>query len=215
MGNATIAIVTGAKEGGKTHTARTILRMHPRILAVEWKRELAVNGAVITRSAEEFRLAIKANAARGCWLILHAPAFDVEAGSELVARAAYEIGGCLAIFEEAHAYMSASSLGPWMGRLIREARHTGGGIGSNVVICSPRLADIATDARTQTDAWIVCGTLWTSRDLDTLEADTSTEFRREAQEPLRDGEHRQIGFDTRMRRRFDVTPEELRRLFRL
>ena len=32
---ATIAIVTGAKEGGKTFTAKEIISMHPRILAVD------------------------------------------------------------------------------------------------------------------------------------------------------------------------------------
>jgi hypothetical protein len=215
VNESTIAIVTGPKEGGKTHTAREIVSMHPRSFAIEWRGQLALDGAVTARGYEEMRLALKANSRGKHWLIIHAPSFDVEAGSELVARCVYEIGDCLAVFDEAHAYMSASSLGPWMGRLIREARHAGNGAGANITICSPRLADISTDARTQADVWIVCGSLWTVRDLDTMEQHTSVEFRRETQEPLRDGEHRQIGFDTRTRKRFEVTREELRRLFRL
>jgi|SRR6267378_3129412 len=157
----------------------------------------------------------RANAKRDSWLIIHAPPFDVKAGAELVAHCVYEFGGCLAVFDEAHAYMSASSLGPWMGRLIREARHAGNGAGANIVICSPRLNDIATDARTQADLWIVCGSLWTMRDLQTLEAHTSPDFRRKAEKPLANDRHRQIGFDTRTRKQFDVTRSELRELFRL
>jgi hypothetical protein len=212
-GHSTIAIVTGPKAGGKTFTAREIVSIHPCFFAldVHGGSEFGLDGAVRVRNTAQLKKALLANATRPSWLIVYAPDFDVKDASEVVADVAYGVGRCLAVFDEAHAYMTASRLGERMGRLVLQARHET----VNVVVCSPRLADISTDVRTQADIWVVCGSLWTKPDLDALEEHTSTEFRRAAQEPLEEGQHRRLGFDTRTRKPFDVTREELRRLFRL
>ena len=208
---ATIAIVTGAKEGGKTFTAKEIVSMHPRILVVDpHGSEFDLPGRVTVRNAAELGKAIQANKANPTFLIVYSPEFDVGAASETIAGLAFASGRCLVVFDEAHGYMSASKIGPHLGRLVRQARHSE----VNVVLCSPRLADISTDVRTQADCLIVCGPLWVARDLDALEENTSTEFRRAAQEPMKRGEYRRIGFDTRAREQFNVTRQELRGLFR-
>jgi hypothetical protein len=208
----TTSIVTGPKGGGKTFTAREIISLHPRILALDpHGGEFALPGALAVRSREQLFEAMKANWKRPCWLIVMTPDFDVEDASEAVAFRAFERVGCLAVFDEAHAYMSAGQLGDEMGRLTMQARHRR----VNLCFCSPRLADLATDVRTQTDAWIVCGNLWTKADLDAVEEHTSTEFRRACQEPVAPGEYRRLGFDTRTRQQFDVTRPVLRDLFRV
>jgi hypothetical protein len=100
-------------------------------------------------------------------------------------------------------------MGPEMGRLVRQSRHRN----CNVVFASPRLADLNANARTQADLWIVCGPIWTQRDLEVIEENTSTEFRRACQEPLAHGEFRRLAFDTRIREQITLDKAKLRKLF--
>ncbi len=210
MKKSTICILTGPKGAGKTFTARDIISLHPRVLAVDpHGSEFSLPGAVAVSDDDEMLAALRANWKRPSWLITYTPEFDVEAASESVAWRAFERGNCLAVFDECGTYMHATKMGRQMQRLIMQSRHRS----VNVVLASPRLADIATDARTQADAWIVCGAMWTARDLETLEEHTSPEFRRAVQEALKLGEHRRLGFDTRTRQSFEVTHANLRRLF--
>lgn len=210
MKKSTICILTGPKGSGKTHTAREIISLHPRILAVDpHGSEFSLPGAIAVSDDDELLTALKANWKAPAWLISYTPAFDIEAASESIALRAFERGNCLAVFDECGTYMRAGKMGQQMQRLIMQSRHRS----VNVVLASPRLADISTDARTQTDAWITCGALWTARDLDTLEEHTSADFRRAVQEPLESGAHRHLGFDTRAREAFEVTRANLRRLF--
>lgn len=212
MKHSTIAILTGSKGSGKTHTLREIIWLHPRIFALEpHGGEFRLRGVVETRDAEEFFDATKENWRSPSFLIVCVPDYDVQAASEEVARLAYDRGNVLAVFDEAADYMTASSMGDEMGKLIRQSRHRN----VNVVLASPRLADLNSNARTQADLWIVCGPVWTVRDLDVIEENTSAEFRRAAQEPMQHGEFRRLAFDTRTREQVEVTKEKLRELFRI
>ena len=210
--HSTISVITGAKCAGKTHTAREILLMHPRGPALDVHgKEFWTTGAVWVADGVALKEALRVNRARDSWLITFTPDFDVAGASELLAWHAFQTGNCLAVFDEAHGYMTASGMGEQMGRLIRQARHRS----VNLVLASPRLVDLSTGARFQADAWIVCGSLWTARDLETLEQHTSVEFRRQAQEPIERGEYRRLGFDTVTRQEFPVDRENLRKLFRV
>lgn len=86
---------------------------------------------------------------------------------------------------------------------------------NGIVLASPRLGDLNANARTQADLWIVCGPIWTVRDLDVIEENTSTQFRRACQEPMEHGQFRQLAFDTRRREQVEVSKEKLRELFRV
>lgn len=212
MKQSTIAILTGAKGGGKTHTTREIISIHPRIFALEpHGGEFKLSGAVETYDAEEFLDAAKVNWRRPSFLIICTPDYDIEKASEEVARLAYRRGSVLAVFDEAGDYMSATRMGDEMGRLIRQSRHRN----VNVVLASPRLADLNANARTQADLWIVCGPIWTVRDLDVIEENTSVEFRRACQEPMQHGQFRRLAFDTRTREQVELSKEKLRQLFRV
>jgi hypothetical protein len=212
MKQSTIAILTGAKGSGKTFTQKEIISLHPRIYAVETHGgEFGLPGAVEVYDAEEFEDAVRVNWSKPSFLIIFVPDYDVEAASEEVARLAYDRGNALAVFDEAADYMTASSMGGEMGKLIRQSRHRN----VNVVLASPRLADLNANARTQADLWIVCGPIWTVRDLDVIEQNTSTEFRRACQEPMAHGQYRRLAFDTRTREQVEVTKEKLRELFRV
>lgn len=212
MKHSTIAILTGSKGSGKTHTQREIILLHSRILALEpHGGEFKLRGAVETSDAGEFFEAVKQNWRRPSFLIVCVPDYDVQAASEEVARLAYDRGNVLAIFDEAADYMTASSMGDEMGKLIRQSRHRN----ANIVLASPRLADLNSNARTQADLWIVCGPVWTVRDLDVIEENTSAEFRRACQEPMQHGEFRRLAFDTRTREQVEVSKEKLRELFRV
>ncbi|MGB7766748.1 MAG: hypothetical protein WBL33_17135, partial [Candidatus Acidiferrales bacterium] len=145
------------------------------------------------------------------FLIILRPDYEIEAASEEVARLAYSHGNVLAIFDEAANYMTANRMGDEMGRLIRQSRHRN----VNIVLASPRLADLNTNARTQADLWIVCGPIWTLRDLDVIEENTSAEFRRACQEPMQHGEFRRLAFDTRTREQVELRKDKLRELFRV
>jgi hypothetical protein len=210
MKQSTICILTGPKGSGKTYTAREIISLHPRILALDpHGSEFSLPGAVAVSDDDELLVALKANWKTTSWLLTYTPAFDIEMASESIASRAFERRNCLAVFDECGTYMHAGRIGRQMQRLIMQSRHRS----VNVVLASPRLADVATDVRTQADAWVICGALWTARDVDTLEEHTSTEFRRTAQEPLQLGEHRQLGFDTQTRQPFEITRANLQRLF--
>src|SRR5487761_202715 len=212
MKQSTIAILTGAKGGGKTHTAREIISLHPRVLALEpHGGEFNLGGRVSVRDEDDFLEAVKANWGRPAFLIIFTPDYGIEAASEEVARLAYSRGNVLAIFDEAADYMAANSMGDEMGRLIRQSRHRN----VNVVFASPRLADLNANARTQADLWIVCGSIWTARDLEVIEENTSTEFRRACQEPMAHSEFRRLAFDTRTREQVEPNKEKLRELFRV
>lgn len=210
MKQSTIAILTGAKGGGKTHTAREIVSLHPRVLALEpHGGELNFRGCVSVSDEDEFYDAVEANWVRPAFLIVFTPDYGVEAASEEVARQSYDRGYVLAIFDEASDYMGANRMGEEMGKLVRQSRHRS----VNVVFSSPRLADLNVNVRTQADIWIVCGSIWTARDLDVIEENTSTEFRRACQEPMQRGEFRRLAFDTRTREQVEPTKERLRALF--
>lgn len=210
MKQSTIAILTGAKGSGKTHTQREIISLHPRIFALEpHGGEFKLRGAVETSDAEEFFEAANENWHRPSFLIVCVPDYDVQAASEEVARLAYNRGNVLAVFDEAADYMTASSMGDEMGKLIRQSRHRN----ANIVLASPRLADLNSNARTQADLWIVCGPVWTVRDLDVIEENTLPEFRRACQEPMQHGEFRRLAFDTRTREQIELSKEKLRELF--
>lgn len=210
MKQSTIAILTGAKGGGKTHTSREIIALHPRIYALEpHGGEFKLHGAVEVDGVEEFFEAARANWRAPSFLIVCVPDYEVQAASEEVARLAYDRGNVLAVFDEAADYMTASSMGDEMGKLVRQSRHRN----VNIVFASPRLADLNANARTQADLWIVCGPVWTQRDLDVIEENTSTEFRRACQEPMNHGEYRRLAFDTRTREQVEVSKENLRELF--
>lgn len=212
MKQSTIAILTGAKGGGKTHTAREIISIHPRVYALEpHGGEFNLRGRVSVHDTEEFFDAASANWKRPSFLIVLTPDYDIENASEEVARLAYDRGNVLAIFDEAADYMAANSIGDEMGKLVRQSRHRN----VNVVFASPRLADLNANARTQADLWIICGVVWTARDLDVIEENTSTEFRRACQEPMQRGEFRRLAFDTRTREQVEVSKEKLRELFRV
>lgn len=212
MKQSTIAILTGAKGGGKTHTAREIISIHPRVFALEpHGGEFKIRGCVSVHDTKKFREAAAANWNRDSFLVILTPDYDMQGASEEVAGLTFRRGSVLAIFDEAADYMAANSMGDEMGRLIRQSRHRN----VNVVLASPRLADLNTNARTQADLWIVCGPIWTARDLDVIEENTSAEFRRDCQEPMKRGEFRRLGFDTRTRERVEPTKEKLRELFRV
>ena len=210
MKQSTIAILTGAKGGGKTHTAREIIALHPRVFALEpHGGEFDLRGRVSVRDTEAFFEAVEANWKGHSFLIIYTPDYGIEAASEEVARQAYDRGDALAIFDEAADYMSAGQMGDEMGKLIRQSRHRN----VNVVLASPRLADLNANARTQADLWIVCGSIWTARDLDVIEENTSIAFRRACQEPMAHGEFRRLAFDTRTREMVEPTKDKLRELF--
>jgi len=212
MKQSTIAILTGAKGGGKTHTAREIISLHPRVYALEpHGGEFNLPGRVTVRDADAFFEAVKANWRRPAFLIIFTPDYGIEDASEEVARQAYDRGGVLAIFDEAADYMAANSMGDEMGKLIRQSRHRN----VNVVFASPRLADLNANVRTQADIWVIVGSIWTARDLDVIEENTSSEFRRACQEPMQHGEFRRLAFDTRTRQQVEPTKEKLRELFRV
>jgi hypothetical protein len=212
MKHSTIAILTGSKGSGKTHTQREIISLHPRIFALEpHGGEFGLRGAVETSDAEEFFEAAKENWRCPSFLIVCVPDYDVQAASEEVARLAYNRGNVLAVFDEAADYMTALSMGDEMGKLIRQSRHRN----VNIVLASPRLADLNSNARTQADLWIVCGPVWTARDLDVIEENTSAEFRRGCQEPMQHGQFRRLAFDTRTREKVEVSKENLQKLFRV
>lgn len=212
MKQSTIAILTGAKGGGKTYTAREIISLHPRVYALEpHGGEFNLRGRVSVRDTGAFFEAVEVNWRRPSFLIVLTPDYDIENASEEVARLAYDRGNVLAIFDEAADYMSAGQMGDEMGKLIRQSRHRN----VNVVFASPRLADLNANARTQADLWIICGSIWTARDLDVIEENTSTEFRRACQEPMAHGEFRRLAFDTRTREQVEVSKEKLRELFRV
>ena len=212
MKQSTIAILTGAKGGGKTHTAREIISIHPRVYALEpHGGEFNLRGRVSVHDTEEFFDAVEANWKRPSFLIVLTPDYDIENASEEVARLAYDRGNVLAIFDEAADYMAANSMGDEMGKLVRQSRHRN----VNVVFASPRLADLNANARTQADLWIVCGSIWTARDLAVIEENTSAEFRRACQEPMQHGEFRRLAFDTRTREQVDLSKDKLRELFRV
>ncbi|MGB6482890.1 MAG: hypothetical protein WBE86_05320 [Candidatus Acidiferrales bacterium] len=210
MKQSTICILTGAKGGGKTHTAREIISIHPRVFAMEpHGGEFRLPGAVQVYDAEELREAANANWRRSSFLVVCVPNYDVQEASEEVARLSFDYGNLLAVFDEAADYMTASSMGSEMGRLARQSRHRN----CNVVFASPRLADLNANARTQADLWICCGPIWTRRDLEVIEENTSTEFRRSCQEPLSHGEFRRLAFDTRTREQITLDKAKLRELF--
>jgi hypothetical protein len=212
MKQSTIAILTGAKGGGKTYSAQEIIALHPRIYALEpHGGEFKLRGAVETRDTEDFFEAVKANWRSRSFLIILRPDYEIEAASEEVARLAYDRGNVLAIFDEAANYMTAGTMGDEMGKLIRQSRHRN----VNIVLASPRLADLNANVRTQADLWIVCGPIWTLRDLDVIEENTSAEFRRACQEPMQHGEFRRLAFDTRTRERVELSKERLHELFRI
>ena len=212
MRNSTIAICTGAKESGKTYTARRIIALHPRIYALEpHGMEFALPGLVTARNEEEFSEAVRANWKRSAFLICYTPDYEIGDASEHIAEMAFRRGNVLAVFDEAHDYLSASQIGPEMRRLVTQSRHRN----VNLVFCSPRLSDISTTIRTQADLWIVAGVIWTARDLDVIEENTSPEFRRAAQEPLAHGQHRVICFDTRTREMVEPNDATLRERFRM
>lgn len=212
MKQSTIAILTGGKGGGKTFTQREIISIHPRIYALEpHGGEFNLRGGVETADADAFEEAAEQNWTRSAFLVICVPDYDVRGASERVAALAYERGNVLAVFDEAADYMTASSMGDEMGKLVRQSRHRN----VNVVFASPRLADLNANARTQADLWIVCGPIWTQRDLDVIEENTSTEFRRACQEPMNHGEYRRLAFDTRTREQVEVSKEKLRELFRV
>lgn len=212
MKQSTIAILTGAKGGGKTHTQREIILLHPRVYALEpHGGEFKLRGAVEVYDTEKFFEAAKTNWRRPSFLIVCVPDYEVWAASEEVARLAYDRGNVLAVFDEAADYMTASSMGDEMGKLVRQSRHHN----VNIVFASPRLADLNANVRTQADLWIVCGPIWTVRDLDVIEENTSVEFRRACQEPMQHGEFRRLAFDTRTREQVEVSKEKLRELFRV
>jgi len=212
MKQSTIAICTGGKGGGKTFTAREIISIHPRTFALEpHGSEFNLPGRVAARDADGFFEAVKANWHRPFFLVVYTPEYNVEQASEDLACRAFEHRGCLAIFDEASDYMAANSMGAEMGRLIRQSRHRS----VNVVLAPPRLADLNANARTQADLWIVCGPIWTARDLEVIEENTSTEFRRACQEPMQHGDFRRLAFDTRTREMVEPTKEKLRELFRV
>ncbi|MGC1105478.1 MAG: hypothetical protein WA876_02990 [Candidatus Acidiferrales bacterium] len=212
MKHSTIAILTGSKGAGKTFTQREIISLHPRIYALEpHGGEFKLRGAVETGDADAFEEAAEKNWARSAFLVICVPDYDVSEASERVAALAYERGNVLTVFDEAADYMTASRMGEEMGKLIRQSRHRN----VNIVLASPRLADLNSNARTQADLWIVCGPIWTVRDLDVIEENTSTEFRRSCQESMNHGEYRRLAFDTRMREQIEVSKEKLRELFRV
>lgn len=212
MKQSTIAILTGAKGSGKTHTMREIISIHPRIFAVEpHGGEFKLSGSVEAHDSEKAFEAAKVNWRRPSFLIVCTPDYDIEETSEEVARLAYRRGHVLAVFDEAADYMSATRMGDEMGKLVRQSRHRN----VNLVFASPRLADLNANLRSQADLWIVCGPVWTQRDLDVIEENTSMEFRRACQEPMQHGEFRRLAFDTRTRQEIQVSGEKLRELFRV
>lgn len=212
MKQSTIAILTGSKGGGKTFTQREIISIHPRIFAIEpHGGEFNFRGAVEVYDTDEFSDAVEANRNRLTFLIIFTPDYSIVEASEEVARQAFECGSVLAIFDEASDYMTASTMGEEMGRLIRQSRHAN----VNIVLASPRLSDLNANARTQADLWIVCGPVWTQRDLEVIEENTDADFRRACQEPMQHGEYRRLAFDTRTRERVEVSKEKLRELFRV
>lgn len=212
MKQSTIAILTGSKGSGKTFTQREIISLHPRIYALEpHGGEFKLSGAVEVCDTEEFFEAAKVNWRTPSFLIVCVPDYDIQATSEEVARLAYSRGNVLAVFDEAADYMTASSMGNEMSRLIRQSRHRN----VNLVFASPRLADLNANLRNQADLWVICGPCWTARDLDVIEENTSAEFRRACQEPMQHGQYRRLAFDTRTREQVEVSKDKLRELFRV
>ena len=212
MQQSTIAILTGSKGSGKTFTQREIISLHPRIYALEpHGGEFKLSGAVEVCDTEEFFEAAKVNWRTPSFLIVCVPDYDIQATSEEVARLAYSRGNVLAVFDEAADYMTASSMGNEMSRLIRQSRHRN----VNLVFASPRLADLNANLRNQADLWVICGPCWTARDLDVIEENTSAEFRRACQEPMQHGQYRRLAFDTRTREQVEVSKDKLRELFRV
>lgn len=212
MKHSTIAILTGSKGSGKTFTEREVISLHPRIYALEpHGGQFNFRGAVEVSDAEDFSQAAIENWQRSSFLVIITPDYNIEEDSEEVAATAYDRGNVLAVFDEAADYMTASSMGEEMGKLVRQSRHRN----VNVVFASPRLSDLNANLRTQADLWIVCGPVWTVRDLDVIEENTSTEFRRACQEPMQHGAFRRLAFDTRTREQVEVNKEKLRELFRV
>jgi hypothetical protein len=86
MKKSTICILTGPKGSGKTYTAREIISLHPRILAVDpHGSEFSLPGVIAVSDSDELLAASRANWKRPSWLIAYTLQFDIEAASESVA----------------------------------------------------------------------------------------------------------------------------------
>lgn len=206
-----VGLITGRRGSGKTSVAQEIVSYERRALVFDPAGDGFGELMPVTRDLDEVHEFLNAVPyERESWALCYTPEYDVGGDAEEFCEvgydAAHDAGGATLVIDEA--YLLFASVGhtpPELGRCLRLGRH----VGLNIVLVSPRIAEISRTASFQAD-WVLCvGAVSEPSDLMALEARTSPDFRRQV-EGL--GRHGQALWDAVERKSRRVTPEVYGRL---
>jgi hypothetical protein len=176
-----VGLISGRRGSGKSSTAKAIARYEPRLYVFDPNGEYGdlFNSAMVSNE-ESFMDFADAVDELNSFAMRWVPAYDPVGDSESFCRLAFEVtkdrgDGATILIDEAHLlFTSAAYTSPELGRVLRLGRHAA----LNVLLVTPRIAEISRCATFQADWIMVCGAISEPNDLRGLEDRTSADFRR-------------------------------------
>jgi len=205
-------LITGRRGSGKSSTAKRIATHEERLFVFDPNDEYGdLVSTRVSGEGEFLEFLEEVPRDRSRYAVRWVPEFDPSGDAEIFFQHVYGATkhygeGATLLIDEAHLlFASAGFTPPHLGRCLRLGRHAG----LNVVLVTPRIAEISRSASFQAD-WILCaGAVSEPADLAGLELRASPEFRRTV-ESL--GQFGQALWDAVERKQRKISPRVLSRL---